>query len=55
MVSIHIKRLYEVYVMDNLINPTLIDDMFEDYTIYKLNHLVWINKHELWKKWLRVV
>lgn len=41
--------------VDNLTNNNLIDDMYEDYTIYRLKHLVWINKHELWKKWIRVV
>lgn len=36
------------------LEPThLIADWELDWTIFKLKHSVWINKHELWKKFLR--
>ena len=36
------------------LEPTnLIADWELDWTIFKLKHRVWINQHELWKKFLR--
>jgi len=36
------------------LEPTnLIAEWELDWTIFKLKHSVWINQHELWKKFIR--
>jgi hypothetical protein len=36
------------------LEPTnLISDWELDWTIFKIKHRVWINQHELWRKFLR--
>lgn len=37
----------------NLEPTNLISEWELDWTIFKLKHRVWINQHELWKKFLR--
>ena len=40
---------------DNLENKHMLDNMLFDLTKFKVDHTVWQNQNELWRKFIRSV